>query len=464
MGKPRRQTYTLEMYLKKLKDQDIRQDQDVQRLSDQWSNSMMNELIITVLNDGYIPPVILGQEENSQMWVVDGLQRSTALMRFRYGNYKITSAVEEPLITYQAKVRDSEGEIMLDGCGNIVWKNEQIDIRNKTFDKLPEELKKVFNEYQIETVIHENYNAEQISRLVRRYNFNKPMNVSQRTFTFVDRFARKIREILRKRFFVECTGYTKGERKNGTLERILMETVMCMFHLDNWKKTGQLGTYINENATDAEFETLEQLINRLENIVTEQHYSVFNSRDSFIWFSLFHKFTKLDCDNGKFADFLTYFKEQADNCDDINTLYGVEKGAATKDKTVIMKKLDTLENMMNEFLGIAKMELSTEPSSEILEFVREHVASYITKEDIEQYAEVLETLTKNIGHCSKLFENENMPSLIAVVAWSFENDVDLDEWILDYCDRTDSYISDQEENFRHMCEDLEQYINPKNVA
>ena len=35
-----------------------------------------------------------------------------------------------------------------------------------------------------------------------------------------------------------------------------METVMCMFHLDNWKKTGQLGTYINENATDAEFEII----------------------------------------------------------------------------------------------------------------------------------------------------------------------------------------------------------------
>lgn len=424
----------------------------------------MNELIITVLNDGYIPPVILGQEENSQMWVVDGLQRSTALMRFRYGNYKITSAVEEPLITYQAKVRDSEGEIMLDGCGNIVWKNEQIDIRNKTFDKLPEELKKVFNEYQIETVIHENYNAEQISRLVRRYNFNKPMNVSQRTFTFVDRFARKIREILRKRFFVECTGYTKGERKNGTLERILMETVMCMFHLDNWKKTGQLGTYINENATDAEFETLEQLINRLENIVTEQHYSVFNSRDSFIWFSLFHKCIDIVTIVCLFLEISKEIRKFSIITVELCKLYGVEKGAATKDKTVIVKKLDTLENMMYEFLGITKVEMNTELTSDILEFVREHVASYISKEDIEQYAEVLETLTKNIGHCSKLFENENMPSLIAVVAWSFENDVDLDEWILDYCDRTDSYISDQEENFRHMCEDLEQYINPKNVA
>ena len=123
MRKPRRQTYTLEMYLKKLKDQDIRQDQDVQRLSDQWSNAMMNELIITVLNDGYIPPVILGQEENSQMWVVDGLQRSTTLMKFRYGSYKITISVEAPIITYRAKVKDSDGEIMLDGNGDIVWED-----------------------------------------------------------------------------------------------------------------------------------------------------------------------------------------------------------------------------------------------------------------------------------------------------------------------------------------------------
>ena len=84
---------------------------------------MMNELIITVLNDGYIPPVILGQEENSQMWVVDGLQRSTTLMKFRYGSYKITISVEAPIITYRAKVKDSDGEIMLDGNGDIVWED-----------------------------------------------------------------------------------------------------------------------------------------------------------------------------------------------------------------------------------------------------------------------------------------------------------------------------------------------------
>ena len=75
MGKPRKQTYTMEMYLKRMRNQDIRSDQDVQRLSNQWSNSMTNELIASVLNGEYIPPIILGQEPNSQIWVIDGLQR-----------------------------------------------------------------------------------------------------------------------------------------------------------------------------------------------------------------------------------------------------------------------------------------------------------------------------------------------------------------------------------------------------
>ena len=66
MAKPRKQTYTLEMYLNKMKEADIRSDQDVQRLSGQWDKSTINELIVTVLADSYIPPIILGEEDSSQ--------------------------------------------------------------------------------------------------------------------------------------------------------------------------------------------------------------------------------------------------------------------------------------------------------------------------------------------------------------------------------------------------------------
>lgn len=463
MAKPRKQTYTMDLFLNNLKEQDIRQDQDVQRMTGQWNSSMMNELIATVLNDGYIPPIILGQEENSQLWLIDGLQRSTTLMKFRYGNYRITSSVEEPVITYRAKAKDAEGNVRIDGNGDIIWEDRQFDIRNKTYDKLPVELQKIFSQYQVETVIHEEYSMKEISKLVRRYNFNKPMNVSQKAFTFVNNHARKIRQILRKRFFVEAP-YTQNERKNGTLERLIMESVMCMFHLDSWKKSGQLGTYINENASEEQFGILEDLIGRLENIMTEDLYSIFTSKDGFIWFTLFHRFTQSGCEDDKFADFLTYFRETADSLS-TEELYGLKKeNSSNKDKTVILTKLDKLETMMYEFLGIVKIKLNEDRASSILGFVQEQVKPDTALEDVEQYAEVLEALVRKTGHPLKLWEEENIPSLIAVVAWSFENDTDLDNWFVDYCSRNDTYLSNQTENFKSMRDDLEQFLKLKAAA
>lgn len=71
MIKPRKQIYTLEMYLNKVREFDIRNDSDVQRQF-VWSNEQVNELIVTVLTDDYVPPIILGEEDSSQLWIVDG--------------------------------------------------------------------------------------------------------------------------------------------------------------------------------------------------------------------------------------------------------------------------------------------------------------------------------------------------------------------------------------------------------
>lgn len=465
MAKVKRQTYTLNMYLEKLRDSDIRSDADVQRLSGAWNNAMTNELIVSVLNGEYIPPIILGQEKNSQAWIVDGLQRSTALMMFRFGSYKITSSVEEPIISYRAKVRDAEGNIKIDGCGDIIWETRTFDIRRKTYAQLPEELQKIFNEFQLDCIIHENYTMEQISRLVRRFNFNKPMNVSQKAFTFVDKYARKIREILKREFFIEAP-YSKAERKNGTMERILMESVMVMFHPDNWRKSSQIGAYLNENASMEEFESLEACIGRLENIITEGIYPLFTAKNTFLWFSLFHKFTKLNMDDKKFADFLYAFQNGLDGKEINGKAFDeIDQERSTKDKFVIMEKLDLLETLMREFLGIPDPEPGTgfDPE-EALGFVRDNVVPFATKEDIEQYAEVLESLLEKSNCGAKLLEAGNKPSLIGIVAYSFENDIDLDNWIVDYCGRNSDYISDQTENYEHMKNDLQQFLKLADAA
>ena len=60
--KIRKQTYSLDQYLKLMKAETIRTDQECQRLSGQWNHNMINELIATVLTGNYIPPIILGEE------------------------------------------------------------------------------------------------------------------------------------------------------------------------------------------------------------------------------------------------------------------------------------------------------------------------------------------------------------------------------------------------------------------
>lgn len=194
------------MYLKKIIDGDICNDADVQRHF-VWTKEQVNELIITVLTDEYIPPIILGEEDSTQLHIADGGQRSSALNQFKNGNYKITSSIENSLIPYKKKVKDEDG--------NILWEDAVFDIKNKTYDKLPEELKKKFNEYQIDSVIHEHCDRHMISKYIKRYNNHTSMNANQKAFTYLDNFAGYIREIIDMRFFPDYSNYSESEKTKG---------------------------------------------------------------------------------------------------------------------------------------------------------------------------------------------------------------------------------------------------------
>ena len=147
--KIRKQTFSLDQYLKFMKAETIRSDQECQRMSGQWNANMVNELIATVLNDGYIPPIILGEETVNgitRQWIIDGLQRSSSLSMFRYANTKITKNLDEHMVFYQRKVTDEDGKVRRNENVEIIWETAAFDVRNKTYMQLPEELKIKFNE------------------------------------------------------------------------------------------------------------------------------------------------------------------------------------------------------------------------------------------------------------------------------------------------------------------------------
>ena len=58
---------------------------------------------------------------------------------------------------------------------------------------------------------------------------------------------------------------------------------------------------------------------------------------------------------------------------------------------------------------------------------------------------------------SKLLDIANRLSLIAMVAYSYKNDVDLDDWLEDYAANNNTYFVDQRKNYSHMINDFRQY-------
>ena len=464
VNKPRKQVYVMDMYLAKMKDMDIRSDAEVQRYAgEQFTSEIINGLLETVLTGDYTPSLILGEEYSGQLWIIDGLQRSTSWWMFRYGGYKITKNVEHPIIVYKTKKKDQNGNIVKDSNGNIVWEDIEFDIRNKKYDDLPEELKKRFNEYQVETVIHENCDMKRISMLIRRYNNHVAMNVTQRAFTYIDNFAREIRSILDMNFFNSFDVYSEKKKSKGEREKIVIESVMCMFHFNDWKKqTKQLSSFLNENSSMEEFEIFASNVSRLENIFCDEMRELFVPKNAFIWFSIFNKFTKMNIEDCKFADFVKEFVKNLKykKIDGVSFM-DLEENRGTRDKGLIDAKLNLIETLMNTYLDFNKSDLE---EVNTLELIREIVDPEVTEEDMSDYEEDLEVMTLDVNNESRLLEERNKPSLLAMIAYGYKQDTNIDDWFTDYFDRVDMYTLNQKKNFTYMVDDFKNYMDKQVVA
>lgn len=358
MAKIRKQTYSLDQYLKLIKAETIRSDADCQRLSGQWNNNMAGELIATVLTDNYIPPVILGEETVdgiNKFWLIDGLQRSSTLAMFRYGNTKIAKNIDEFMVTYQRKILDGNGKPKRDEKGEIMWEAAGCDIRNKTYDQLPEELKEKFAEYQIETAIHQNCNLTEISKYVRKYNNHVAMNTVQKAFTYVDSFAREIRRITENRFFSDVYSSSQRGRINGTFERICGDIVLLCNYPNKYRKDTKLEfKWLNENAALCDFENVDSLLTRLTASIepTKENRALFNGKNTSVFVTAFNAFTETGRKDKEFGDFLKWFLNGGSEKEiDGKTWETLDISHSTRDSSVVHGKIEYLEALIAQYIG-----------------------------------------------------------------------------------------------------------------
>jgi hypothetical protein len=458
--KVREQAIALSSYLKSVNSEDISENQDVQRMFC-WDNPAINELIVTVLTEDYIPPIILGEEELggdlTQQYIVDGIQRTTALNKFRHMNWKTTKSFENSVIQYQAKMRDDEGHLIKDKDGSILWENREFDIKNKTFEQLPDELKKKFDDYQIRIVIHQNCTMQEISKLVRRYNRNKSMGSNQKALTWIPTYARKIKNIANNEFYKNCVSYSKSMRKNGTYEQTVANSVMATFHLNDWKKTpNDRNEYLEENSSFDEFEKVNEYGNRIAKVCGNKFQNIFVFKDILCWIATFDKFTKLGVKDNKFAEFVNAL---------VNDLHDkvigewsydlLDKEAGTSDKKIIQAKIDIYTALMMDYLHIDTETLTINPEETTLSFVQENANPDATEEDIEFYRDMVEDCVRVDEPVYQQCER----AVIAIMAYACmkEQDEEFEKWIQRYKNQI-NFSPSQKTNFTYMKNSFDNFV------
>lgn len=462
----------------------------LQRASGQWSKIMQSNLVSDILQGNAIPPLLLAEQYIhgvAYKWLLDGKQRLVGTI-YAYLNdgFKISRNVERSIIGYQSNEKDEEGNIVCDGYGIPKKVNREFDIRNKKFSQLPEELQERFKNYNLQVTLNLNCTKEQIEYDIRRYNQSKPMSVAQKGITYLgEDFSKIVKTLSNKPFFKEKGKYSTSEFYNGKLDRTIIESIMAINFLDKWNKSNDANcSYLKENAKVKQFDSLEEIIDRLYDVITEEVDELFDSKNSFVWFTLFDRFTKTrvgrtGTEDEKFVEFLAAYKEELHNREvDGVTTEDIDYSAGTKGRAAVKQKLAHIEKLMNEFLGVEISEGadSFETNEEIDKYIEnfcsvslmenavsgdldkvraavrslmftkgitnlsdEAIQNFISEKkysaedisDLELYSSVLSDWSVEVDNNSRIFDVENIPALIRIVAKSYEMEVDEDiaiEW------------------------------------
>ena len=477
----------------------INKNHPLQRKPNQWSDEAASGLAATIIKGEDIDSIKICEQIVSStefiLWLIDGLQRLTVLESYKNNVFEIKKNIEMPIMYYQGV--DENGKI-----GIIKY-----DLREKRYRDLPDELKEKFDSYAVDIVKHLDCTDEEIAYHIARYNRQTSMNVNQKNILSAWKIAPEIKKLVSNRFFADCGNYNPKEDTKEVFNRIVCESIMTMFHLDNWKKAAkQISLYLNDNATNDEFEIFESELNRLYKIINQDTVGqLFNAKNSFIWFAAFHKFTKFGIEDIRFANFLEEFQRTLHSKifteyeNESFDTYDANKG--TKDKKVVNAKLDMIEQLMKEYLHITDVtedkneatynkeethsevsenitetennikssdnkvtndnesEQNTGCDDEILSFVKENVADDIEDIDIKEYQDFVDVYL-DINNPLYI---QCKAALMALTAYAYrtEKDVELATWLENYQKNAvdKNYSPSQDVNYKYIKMDFDNYIN-----
>lgn len=471
--------YSMYSLLQDKKNGDVNCNYILQREPFQWTTEEANRYFCRILSNLPIPEIILCEQKKKGLTIshlIDGLQRLSYAEAFKENRIKIGSAgAERHLIQYRDYVLDDNGNRVLDEDGLPEYEMKIFDVIGKYYKDLPDELKKRFNNFNINVTKFFDCTDEQIVDHIRDYNNHASMNKEQGGFLNVSaQTAGYIKNISQKNtFFKNCGKFTDNNVIKGKLERVVAESIMLMFFRDSWKaKLDTIYKYVDENATEQQFLKLNSHFNRLELALGEDNKDLkllLTPTTMPMWIAVFDKFTTYNMDDSNFVDFLNAYNTELKDKEIDGVSMADFKDQQTKKKATITGKIDLLVKLMNEFLHIDITETSstevennnTEENVEdnteesVLSFVQENTNPNVTDEDINLYTDMVEDCVKIDDPVYK----ECGMALVALMAYACQNDKDQDfeRWIENYRNKSE-FSPSQKVNYTYMKRSFDNFV------
>ena len=475
MEKSKSNRMSISSIKKKINNQLIRFNHPLQRESEQWSNIMKGNLVSDILQGNPIPALTFAEQiinGIAVIWDLDGKQRCTTSYSYSNDGFKVSSKVRRGIIQYQAILKNEDGKVVLDENGFPQTEARSFDIRNKKFSELPEELQDKFMDYNFEIVQYLNCSAEDIKYHIERYNDGKAMNQQQKGIIHLgEDFATAVKSIAAMPFFKEMGNYTVRESINGTLNRVVVESIMSTNFLDDWKKNQiEMCEFIKNNATEETFETFEDLVSRLSDVATDDVLDEFNSKNSFVWFGLFGRFIKTCDDDKKFIEFMAEYNQSLHKIfDDLEYNEDGKKKHSSKDKSIVVAKIKASEELMNKFLSENEINVENNITEENETNIDDKnsetdmvhmINPDATAEDIEEYKEYIEDTVR----VSSPLYRQCYNALLAIAAYVYKNETDKQfaNFVDNYANNTYMFnTKNQIKNFNTIKSAFDNYMKAK---
>lgn len=353
--------FPLGSLLDDMRDGKINKKHILQRKPFQWTERQKNKFLTRILNGQPIPEIVICEQiikGKKKAHLIDGLQRLSYSDLFRADGIVIKSdGAEFYEVPYREYKYDADGNVLLDEEGDALFEEKIFNVIGKKFSEFPPFLKERFNKFNINVTTYFNCTDDQIAYHIRNYNNQEGMNKSQYEFTGIDmNIAGKIKDISENHpFFKDDYGkYTTKNKVKGDIDKVVVESIMAINFLNDWKKEIKDSfAFVNDHAEDIMFESFKDSLDRLCKIVDKEIKNMFTATNSPVWFAVFERFKTLGIPDKRFKDFVKYVDGSLNSLEVDGKLFkDTYKSRNTRDKSIVIGKVNGLVTLMHEFLQI----------------------------------------------------------------------------------------------------------------